>query len=77
MYLSVSGKSIIDENRTELYRINFNGRHNFEYPVEQLCEKASKKLCALTCVMKHMDVNKGRLLIKSFITSQVSYCPLI
>ena len=41
------------------------------------CKKASQKLHALARISHYMDLNKRRNLMKAFITSQFSYCPLI
>ena len=40
-------------------------------------KKASKRLRALSGVFNHLDKNKIRLLMKSFIKSTFSYYPLI
>ena len=42
-----------------------------------LCKKASQKLHALARISHYKDLNKRRDLMKAFITSQFSYCPLI
>ena len=41
------------------------------------CKKASQKLNALGRIARHMNIQKQRTIMKSFITSQFSYCPLI
>ena len=43
----------------------------------QSCKKASKKMPALARVTKCMDINKQRMFMKAFISSECSYCPLI
>ena len=45
--------------------------------VTSLCKKASQKLHTLARISHYMDLNKRRNLMKAFITSQFSYCPLI
>ena len=45
--------------------------------MNQICKKASKKIHALSRVCKYMDQNKRRMLMKAFIISQFSYCPLV
>ena len=50
---------------------------NFGYHVNQLCKKARKNLHALARIAKYMDINKQRMLMKTFVSSQFSYCPLI
>ena len=57
--------------------IHVNNNLKFDYHVSQLCKKASKKLHDLARIAKYMDINKQRMVMKSFISSQFSYCPLI
>jgi len=64
-------------DRVKLLGVHIEGRLNFDFHVSQLCKKASQKLHALARICKYMDTNKRRILMKSFITSQFSYCPLI
>ena len=45
---------------------------NFYYHINQLCKKVSKKLHALARITKYMDINKQRMLMKAFVSSQFS-----
>ena len=42
-----------------------------------IVKKATQKLQALARISHYLDLNKRRNLIKTFITSRFSYCPLI
>ena len=75
--IQVSNYSIRNEDSFKLLGIHFNNYLNFDYHVNQLCKKASKKLHALARIAKYMDINKRRMLMKAFVSSQFSYCPLI
>ena len=57
--------------------IHLNNGLDFDYHVNQLCKKASKKLRALARIAKYIDINKRRILMKAFVFLQFSYCPLI
>ena len=50
---------------------------NFDYHVNQLCKKASKKRHALARIAEYMNINKRRMFMKAFVSSQFSNCPLI
>ena len=63
--------------RVKLLGVRIDGRLDFDYHVNQICKKASKKIHALSRVFKYMDQNKRRMLMKTFIISQFSYCPLV
>ena len=49
--------------------------------IESLCkkkvEKGGKKLHAVARIIQYMSTNQAQLLMRSFIMSQFSYCPLI
>ena len=68
---------IFSVNRVKLLGVYVDIRLDFDYHVSQICKKASKKLQALSRVSKYMDINKRRMLMKAFIISQLSYCPLV
>ena len=42
-----------------------------------LCKKVSGKVSALARMVKVLPFDKKRLLLKTFVESQFSYCPLI
>ena len=50
---------------------------NFGTHIETLSKNVGKKLYALSRVIKYMSTNQAPLLMRSFIMSQFSYCPLI
>ena len=59
-----------------LWGFTFNNL-NFDYHVNQLCKKASKKRHALARIAEYMDINKRRMVMKAFVSSQFSNCPVI
>ena len=50
---------------------------SFDDHIRNLYRKTSQKLHALTRVASYMSFDKKRILLKTFITSQFSYCPLV
>ena len=69
--------SIKNSTEEKLLGVKFDSNLSFENDVTSLCKKASQKLHALVRISHYMDLNKRRNLMKAFITSQFSYCPLI
>ena len=67
------------KNSTEekLLGVQFDSNLSFESHITSLCKKACQKLHALTRISHYINLNKGRNLMKAFITSQFSYCLLI
>ena len=77
MEIQVLSCSIRNEDSVEIFGSHININLKFDYHVNQLCKKESKKLHALARIAKYMDINKQRMLMKTFVSSQFSYCPLI
>ena len=60
-----------------LFGVAIGSNLSFSEHVTYLCETANRKLHALPRVSKYINLKKRRILMKSFIISQFSYCPLI
>ena len=69
--------SIKNSTKEKLLGVKFDSNLSFQNHVACLCKRASQKLHALSRISHYMDLNKCRNLMKAFITSQFSYCPLI
>ena len=48
----------------------------FENHINNICKRASQKLNALARVAPYMNIQKRRIIMKSFVTSQFGYCLL-
>ena len=57
--------------------ITIDSKLTFENHINSICKKASQKLNALARIAPYMNIQKGRTIMKSFVTSQFSYRPLI
>ena len=75
--LQVGKKTIYNSTQVKLLGIAFNNDLNFAMHVTRLCKKANSKFHALSRVSNYMGRCKIRLVMKSFITSQFGYCPLV
>ena len=69
--------SIKNSTEKKLSGLKLDSNLSFESHITSLCKKASQKLHALARISHYMDLNKRMNLMKAFITSQFSYCPLI
>ena len=73
----------IDNNNTEsedeqvLLGITIDSNLIFENHINSICKKVSQKLNALARITPYVSIQKRRTIMKSFVTSQFSYCPLI
>ena len=65
------------EDEQILLGITIDSNLNFENDINSICKKASQKSNALEGITPYMNKQKRRTILKSFVTSQFSYCPLI
>ena len=74
---NIDGNDIESEDNQILLGITIDSNLSFNKHINNLCEKASAKLNALTRISGYTDLSKRWVIMKSFITSQFGYCPLI
>ena len=68
----------IETNTSEkLLGVTIDCDLKFDIHVNSLCKKATQKLNALARISGYMDSSKKRTVMKAFITSHFSYCPLV
>ena len=75
--VNIDGNVIESEDNQILLGITIDSNLSFHKHINDLCKKASAKLNALARTSGYMDLPKRRVIMKSFITSQFGYCPLI
>ena len=49
----------------------------FSDDISKLCKKGNQKLHALARISKYLSEDKLKITMKTFITSQFNYCPLV
>ena len=69
--------SIASSPSEKLLGITLDSELKFEEHVNKICNIVNKKLNALHCIGSHMSLDKQKMLLRAFIESQFSYCPLI
>ena len=77
MTLNIGASQISESESEKLLGVTLDSKLNFNVHVNQVCMKASQKLYALARVSNYMDTEKVKLIMRSFIMSHFSYCPLI
>ena len=73
----IGSYNIESSEQQKLLGVLIDNKLTFDKHINNLCPKASQKLNALCRVSSFMSTNKKRLVMKAFISSQFSYCPLI
>ena len=72
------GSSIIESSTCEkLLGIKIDPKLRFDDHIQDLCNKANKKLRALARVTPYMNLQKRKVLMNAFFNKQFNYCPLI
>ena len=74
---TIDNSYIESEDQQVLLGITIDSNLTFENHINSICKKASQKLNALARIAPYMNIQKRRTIMKSFVTSQFSYCPLI
>ena len=77
MTLNIGTSQISESESEKLLGVTLDSKLNFSVHDNQVCMKASQKLYALARVSNYMDTEKVKLIMRSFIMSHFSYCPLI
>ena len=73
---NIDNKLIESENEQVLLGVTIDSNLSFEKHINNLCKKASQKLNALARISGYINLQKRRVIMKSFIISQFGYCPL-
>ena len=76
-FILVGKVSIYNSTETKLLGVTFDSTLKFDARVSKLCKKANHKLHALLRVSMYMNYERRRIIMKSYITSQFGYCPLV
>ena len=61
------------DNEQVLLGITIDSNLSFEYHINSICKKASKKFNALARIVSYMNIQKRKTIMKSFVISQFSY----
>ena len=77
LWAKVGENLIWESSHEKLLGLTIDKNLNFEKHLSILCKKVSGKVSALARLVKFIPFDEKSLLLKSFIESQFSYCPLI
>ena len=77
LWIKVGENLIWESSHKKLLGLTIDKNLNFEKHLSVLCKKVSGKVSALARMVKILPFEQKRLVLKSFIESQFSYCPLI
>ena len=75
--IQIANTTIKCSKSKKLLGIVLDNKLKFDKHVENICQKASKKLNALARVTNYMELPKRRILINMFLKAQFNYCPAV
>ena len=61
----------------KLFGIKIDSKLRFDDHIQDLCNKANRKVQALACATPYMNLQKRKILMNAFFNAQFNYCPLI
>ena len=77
LWVTLGEHKIWESHEEKLLGLTIDKNLNFNAHLSNICKKASVKVTILSRMVKLLPFEKKRLLLKSFIESQFSYCPLL
>ena len=75
--LNINQFQIESSKQQKLLGVTTDNKLIFEQHLNNLCNKVSQKLNALTRISNYIQPDQRRLIMKAFITSQFGYRPLV
>lgn len=77
LWIKVGNEKIWESQLEKLLGMKVDKNLNFETHLKTLCKKVNQKVSALARIAGILPFQKRHILLKTFIESQFSYCPLI
>ena len=75
VWATTGNATVWETQNQKLLGVTIDKNLKFNNHISDICKKAGRKLTAIGRLSRVLPFNKGRLLMKSFIESQFSYCP--
>ena len=77
LWVRVGNEVIWESQYEKLLGMTVDKNLNFNMHLKTLCSKVNQKVSALARIVRILPFQKRRLILKTFIESQFSYCPLV
>ena len=77
LWVKVGYETIWESKAEMLLGVSVDKMLNFNKHLTNVCKKANQKVSALARVARSLPFNKRYIILKTFIESQFSYCPLV
>jgi hypothetical protein len=77
LWAKVGDELIWESAEEKLLGVTIDKNLNFNSHLNTLCKKVGQKVSALARIVKILPFHQRRIILKTFIESQFSYCPLV
>ena len=77
LWMKVGDEMIWESKVEKLLGMTVDNKLNFNLHLTNLCKKVNQKVSALARVVRILPFHKRYIILKTFIESQFSYCPLV
>ena len=77
LWIKVGDELIWESAEEKLLGVTIDKNLNFNSHLANLCKKVGQKVTALARIVNLLTFHKRRIILKTFIESQFSYCPLV
>ena len=77
LWVKVGNEMIWESQSEKLLGMTVDKNLNFNLHLKGLCKKVSQKVSALARIVGFLPFHKRHIIMKTFIESQFSYCPLV
>ena len=77
LWIKVNDELIWQSAEEKLLGVTIDKNLNFNSHLANLCKKVGQKVTALARIVNLLPFHKRRIILKTFIESQFSYCPLV
>ena len=75
--MKVCNYTIGNSQCEKLLGVKIDVNLNFNEHISDLCKKANRKISALASIAPFMSIEKRKVVMNAFFTTQFSYCPLV
>ena len=73
----MNGKIVQEDERVKLLGFTIDNNLNFNLHIKEICGNVNQKTSALSTLRGYINEKKARLLLTTFVTSNLQYCPQI
>ena len=77
VWANIGSCKIWESNDQRLLEVNIDRNLRFNHYILKQCKKAGERVSVLTEIFKFTSLERRSVLMKSFIESQLAYCPLV